>query len=173
MADEAGKKCHNNFEIKRNCFKSPLATKSTNRQNHTNPKETNKSPTKHQPTRCFVISKELPRLSTWAAISAFPWNPGSGALHRALCGKMECPVWELATSVRKLLQMVQLISCQNSQQTSSERMGTSLGLNVKLASCSVSLHFLQNVILKHFCQRLDTLDVTSLQLCFVQFEDVK
>lgn len=76
------------------------------------------------------------------------------------------PVRESATSVRKLLQMVQLISWQNSEQTSSKSMGTSLGLNVKLASCSVPLPFLQNKILNRFYWTLDTLECNQSATLF-------
>lgn len=134
------------------CFKIPLAIKTTNRKNHQTSKKQKKASQKQPSKQLLYYLQRAPRFSYLRApLLPSPWNAVTGALHRALWQKMECPVWELATSVRKLLQMVQLISCQNSEQTSSESMGTSLGLNVKLASCSVSLHFLQNVILNHFC----------------------
>lgn len=149
---EVGKKPHNNFEIKRNVFQNPFGNKNHKQKKPPNLKETKKASQK-QPSKqlLYYLQRAPPFSYLRAPLLPSPWNAVTGALHRALWQKMECPVWELATSVRKLLQMVQLISCQNSEQTSSESMGTSLGLNVKLASCSVSLHFLQNVILNHFC----------------------
>lgn len=54
-------------------------------------------------------------------------------------------------SASKVLQMVPLISLQNSKQPSRRRPGSSLGQDVKLASCSMSLPFLQNNLLSVCC----------------------
>lgn len=51
------------------------------------------------------------------------------------------------TSASKVLQMAPLISLQNSEQPSRRRLGSSLGQDVKLASCSKSLEFLPIICL--------------------------
>lgn len=55
--------------------------------------------------------------------------------------------YEEDTSASTVLQMVPLISLQNAKQPSRRRPGISLGQDVKLASCSMSLRFLQNRLL--------------------------
>lgn len=73
------KKHHKNFEIKSNVFQKPFGNKNHKQTKPRKPQT--KTPQKPQPTRCFIISKELPRSSTWGAVSALPWNAGSGAFH--------------------------------------------------------------------------------------------
>lgn len=131
-----GKEIHNILEVKRNVFDGPLEKKAA-----------------LQFTKSYQI-----------------WVPGGGAFSPSLrmlalqlstefrVGRCSGPVWELATSVKELLQMVQLISWQNSWQTSSRSAETSLALNAKPASCSVPWHFLQSKILNHFYWTLDTLE---------------
>lgn len=96
------------------CFERPSAIKSKQTKPRKPQRNEQKPHKNNQPTNQLLYY--LRRAPTFEYLGApfvpSPRNAVTGALHRALCQKMECPVWELATSVRKLLQMVQLISCQ-------------------------------------------------------------
>lgn len=80
--------------------------------------------------------------------------------------------YEGDTSASTVLQMVPLISLQNAKQPSRRRPGISLGQDVKLASCSMSLRFLQNHLLSVPCWAWASLHVAlaaSKWRCCVQF----